>query len=77
MESEEVSVLIWTNFDSFANSYVIRLAPFKNAFVQIELALNSLQIQKGLELVFESMVFLEFFEEMFSLVILDKVAKSH
>ena len=77
MESEEVSVLIWTNFDSFANSYVIRLAPFKNAFVQIELALNSLQIQKGLELVFESIVFLEFFDEMFSLVILDKVAKSH
>ena len=76
MESEEVSVLIWTNFDSFANSYVIRLAPFKNAFVQIELALNSLQIQKGLELVFESMVFSEFFDEIFSLVILDKVAKS-
>ena len=77
MESEEVSVLIWTNFDSFANSYVIRLAPFKNAFVQIELALNSLQIQKGLELVFESMVFSESFDETFSLVILDKVAKSH
>ena len=74
MESEEVSVLIWTNFDSFANSYVIRLAPFKNAFVQIELALNSLQIQKGLELVFE---FSELFDEIFSLVILDKVAKSH
>ena len=29
-ESEEVSVLIWKNFDSFSNKYLIKVACFKN-----------------------------------------------
>ena len=29
-ESEEVNVLIWTNFDSFANTYLMYVACFKN-----------------------------------------------
>ena len=32
MESEEVSVLIWTNFDSFANKYLIKVACSKISF---------------------------------------------
>ena len=34
MESEEASVLIWTNFDSFANTYLTKVACFKNFIVQ-------------------------------------------
>ena len=33
-ESEEVSVLIWTNFDSFTNTYLIKVACFKNFIIQ-------------------------------------------
>ena len=33
-ESEEVSVQIWTKFDSFANTYLIKVACFKNFIVQ-------------------------------------------
>ena len=33
-ESGEVSVLIWTNFDSFANAYLILVACFKNFVFQ-------------------------------------------
>ena len=48
-ESKEASVLIWTNFDSFAITCLIQVDCFKNF---IEVVLNSLQTQKGLELVF-------------------------
>ena len=34
MESEEVRVPIWTNFDSFANKYLIKVAYFKNFIFQ-------------------------------------------
>ena len=33
-ESEEVSVLIWSNFDSFANKYLIKVVCFKNFIFQ-------------------------------------------
>ena len=33
-ESEEASVLIWKNFDSFANKYLIKVACFKNFIFQ-------------------------------------------
>ena len=33
-DSEKVSVLIWTDFDSFASTYLIKVACFKNFIVQ-------------------------------------------
>ena len=39
MESEEVSVLICTNFDSFANTYLIKVSCFKNFIVYQKLRL--------------------------------------
>ena len=33
-ESEEVSVLIWTNFDSFATKYLIKVVCFKSFIFQ-------------------------------------------
>ena len=33
-ESEEVSVLTWTNVDRFANRYLIKVACFKNSIFQ-------------------------------------------
>ena len=33
-ESEEVSVLIWETFDSFASKYLIKVACFKNFIFQ-------------------------------------------
>ena len=50
-ESEEVSVLIWTNFGSFAKKYNKSILLQKFHF-PIEVVLNSLQTRKGLELVF-------------------------
>ena len=41
-ESGEVSVLIWTNFDSFANAYLIQVAYFKNFIFNLEVVFNSL-----------------------------------
>ena len=49
-KDSEVSMLIRTNFDSFAITYLSSL-PQKFHF-PIEVVLNSLQTQKGLELVF-------------------------
>ena len=50
-ESEEASMMIWTNFDSFAIKYVIsRLLQISDFPIQV--TLNSLEKQKGLELVF-------------------------
>ena len=43
-------MLIWTNFDSFAIIYLSSL--FQKFHFPIEPVLNSLQTQKGLELVF-------------------------
>ena len=45
-------MLIWTNFDSFAIIYLSSL--FQKFHFPIEAVLNSLQTQKGLELVFRS-----------------------
>ena len=42
-------MLIWTNFDSFATKYVIKVDYFKDLIFQQRL---SLETQKGLELVF-------------------------
>ena len=44
----EVTMLISTNFDNFAITYLIEVACFKFHF-PIELVLNSFQTQKGLE----------------------------
>ena len=33
-ESEEASVLIWKNFDSFANKYLMKVACLKNFIFQ-------------------------------------------
>ena len=43
-------MLTWTNFDSFAIAYLSSL--LQKFHFPIETVLNSLQIQKGLELVF-------------------------
>ena len=53
MDSEEVSMRIWTNFDRLAITYLI----CKKSHFPIEVVLNSLQTQKDLELVFRSQFF--------------------
>ena len=53
-KDSEVSLMTWTNFDSFANIYLISVACFKSFNFQIEAVFNSLQTEKGLELVFRS-----------------------
>ena len=45
-ESEEVSVLIWTSFDSFANTYLTWVVYFH---FPVEFVLDSLQTHRGLE----------------------------
>ena len=57
--SEDVCMLIWTTFSNFAIANLISVAYFKNfpinfSDLPMEIVLNSLQIQKGLELVFRS-----------------------
>ena len=59
-------MLIWTNFDSFAITYLIKVAFFKNSF-SIEAVLNSLQTQKGLELVFRPQFLQSFLMKFFLL----------
>ena len=49
-DSVEVSMLIWTNFDRFAITYLSSL--LQKFHLPIEVMLHSLQTQKGLELVF-------------------------
>ena len=44
----EATMLIWTNFDNFAITYLMEVACFKFHF-PIKVVLNSLQTQKGLE----------------------------
>ena len=55
-ESEEASVLILTNFESFANTYISNISSLlkKKINFPIKIVLNSLQTQKGLELDFRS-----------------------
>ena len=60
-------MLIWTNFDSLAITYLSSL--LQKFHFPIEVVLNSLQTQKGLELVFRSLVTVKIFDEIFSLVI--------
>ena len=50
-QSQEVCVLIWTNFDSFANTYLILLTCFKS-FIFLEVVHIFEQTEKGLKLVF-------------------------
>ena len=67
-DSVEVSMLIWTNFDSFAITYISDINSLLQKFhFPIEVMLDSLQTQKDLELVFRP-VFVAFFDEIFSFV---------
>ena len=50
-KSEEVCVVIWTNLDSFANTYLTWVVYFH---FPIKFVPDSLQTQKGLELVLRS-----------------------
>ena len=52
-------MLIWTNFDSFAITYL-------KFHFSIEVVLNSLETQKGLELVFRPHFFCIIFDELIS-----------
>ena len=49
-DSEETSMLIWTNLDSFAITYLIRL--LQKFHFPIDIVVNSYQTQKDQELVF-------------------------
>ena len=62
-KSEEASMLIWTNFDSFAIKYLISRLLQKFHF-PTEVVFNSLETQMGLELVF--IFFVEYFDEIIS-----------
>ena len=67
MESEEVCILIWTNFDSFTITYLRR--SLQRILFPIEVVLNSLQTQKSLEQVCSSInVFANIFDICFSFV---------
>ena len=56
-------MLIWTNFDSFAITYISRL--LQEFHFPIEAVFNSLQTKKSLELVFTS-VFVDFVDKIIS-----------
>ena len=58
-------MLIWINFDSFAITYLSSL--LQKFHFPIEIMLNSLQTQKGLELVFSPQFLQEYFDEIFLL----------
>ena len=64
MESEEVSMLIWINFDSFAITYLRRLLQKFHFSVVV---VNSLETQKGLELVFRPHFLQNFLMKLFLL----------
>ena len=65
MESEEVSMLILINFDSSAITYLRRL--LKKIHFSVEVVVNSLQTQKGLELVFRLYFLQNFLMKLFLL----------
>ena len=56
-------MLIWTNFDSFAITYISRL--LQKFHFPIEAVFNSLQTKKSLELVFTP-VFVDFVDKIIS-----------
>ena len=58
-------MLIRTNLNSFAIKYLTCRLLQKFHF-PVEVVVNSLQTQKGLELVFRSHFFVEFFDEIIS-----------
>ena len=58
-------MLIWTNFDSFAITYLSRL--FQKLHFPIEVVLNSLLTQKGRELVFRPQFLQNFLIKLFVL----------
>ena len=58
-------MLIWINFNSFAITYLSSL--LQKFHFPIEIMLNSLQTQKGLELVFSPQFLQECFDEIFLL----------
>ena len=47
-------MLIWTNFDSFAITYINISSSLQKLCFPIEVVLNFLQTQKGMELAFRS-----------------------
>ena len=49
-------MLIWTNFDSLAITYLMQVACFKKFHSPIEVVLNSLKTQNDLELIFRSQI---------------------
>ena len=49
---EEACILIWTNLDSFAITYLIICSVIHKLHFPIEVVPNPLQMQKGLEVVF-------------------------
>ena len=62
-ESEELYMLVLTNFDSFAITYTIIISKLLIKFhFPIEVVLNSWKIQKGLALVLRSQLLSIFFE---------------
>ena len=67
----DYDIQIWTNFDSFANTYYQKLLSVQKFHFPVEVVFNSLPTKKGLELVFRSQVFVEFF----SFVIWHKLTK--
>ena len=76
MESEELCVLILTNFASFTN--ISNISSWLQKFhFSIGVVLNSLQTQKGSGTSFQVSVFGEFFNNWFSFVIWNKLAKFH
>ena len=60
-------MLIWTDFDSFTITDLILVACFKKKYFPIEGVLNSLQAQKGLELVFRPQFSYNFLVKFFLL----------
>ena len=58
-------MLIWTHFDSFANTQSNISSLFQKFRFPIEVVLNSLQTQKGLELVFRSQFLYNFLIKFF------------
>ena len=69
-------MLIWTNFDSFAITYINISSSLQKLCFPIEVVLNFLQTQKGMELAFRSQ-FLRFFHKFCSSVIWHNLAKFH
>ena len=59
-ESDEVSILFWTNFDSFAIKYLIKVDCFKTSILQLKWYFIICKHKKGLKLVFGLQFLLKF-----------------